>query len=142
MADLQRISLDEVVGYFDTLEDPRSTINRQHPLVSVVVIAMMAVLAGASGPTAIAKWAAMKKEILLQVLYLPNGIPGKVVFRRVLMLLQPGFSSLFLNWLRSQVRAAAAMGVSNRCSVDGKTARRSHDRRRPGRFARGQRVGQ
>ena len=57
MAKVQQVCLDEVVGYFDELEDPRSTINLKHPLVSVVVIAMMAVLAGAGGPTAIAKWA-------------------------------------------------------------------------------------
>jgi Cu+-exporting ATPase len=40
-----RITLEEVVGYFDELEDPRSTINQKHPFVSVLVIALMAVLA-------------------------------------------------------------------------------------------------
>ena len=40
MADIQRISLDEVTRQFHELEDPRSTVNRQHPLVSVVVIAL------------------------------------------------------------------------------------------------------
>ncbi len=49
MADSRHISLDEVVGHFAELEDPRSTVNLQHPLVSVVVIALMAVLAGAGG---------------------------------------------------------------------------------------------
>jgi hypothetical protein len=51
MADNSRIGLDEVVRYFEELEDPRSTINRRHPLTSVVVIAMMGVLAGARGPS-------------------------------------------------------------------------------------------
>lgn len=50
-------SLDEVLVHFVELEDPRSEVNRLHPLSSVVVIAIMAVLAGASGPTGIAKWA-------------------------------------------------------------------------------------
>ena len=50
---------------FAELEDPRSDVNRQHPLVSVIVIAVMGVLAGASGPTAIARWAALKEEFLL-----------------------------------------------------------------------------
>src|SRR5260370_39448172 len=90
MPKVQQVCLDEVVGYFDELEDPRSTVNLKHPLVSVVVIAMMAVLAGAGGPTAIAKWAAIKEEFLLKVLKLPNGIPRKDVFRRVLALLKPG----------------------------------------------------
>ena len=130
MAKIQ-VSLDEVLGYFDDLEDPRSTVNLKHPLVSVVVIAMMAVLAGAGGPTAIAKWAALKAEFLLQVLQLPNGIPRKDVFRRVLATLQPGaFQACFAQWLQSlRAKAAEAAGVDKPVlAVDGKTARRSHDR--------------
>src|SRR5688572_13200708 len=131
MAEIQHVSLDEVVGYFDELEDPRSTVNLQHPLVSVVVIAMMAVLAGAGGPTAIARWAAFKEEFLVKVLKLPNGIPRKDVFRRVLALLQPGaFQTCFVNWLESlRAQAAEATGVEQPVlAVDGKTLRRSHDR--------------
>ncbi len=132
MVDVQRISLDEVVQHFTELEDPRSTVNLQHPLVSVVVIALMAVLAGASGPTAIAKWAAFKEEFLLNALNLPNGIPRKDVFRRVLMALRPGaFQACFVNWLNSlRATAAAATGVEQPIlAVDGKTVRRSHDRK-------------
>jgi len=131
MADIQRIRLDEVVLHFEELEDPRSTVNRQHPLVGVIVIALMAVLAGASGPTAIARWAALKEEFLVKVLNLPNGIPRKDVFRRVLMALKPGvFQACFANWLQSlRATAAAATGVEQPVlAVDGKTARRSHDR--------------
>ena len=67
MAKIQHVTLDEIIGYFDELEDPRAETNRKHPLVSVVVIAMMAVLGGAGGPTAIARWAALKEEFLLAV---------------------------------------------------------------------------
>jgi predicted transposase YbfD/YdcC len=131
VANLQRVSLDEVVVHFQQLEDPRSTINQRHPLVSVVVIALLAVLAGAGGPTAIARWAALKEEFLLQVLDLPNGIPRKDVFRRVLMVLNPAaFQAGFANWLQSlRSEAAATTGVGQPIlAVDGKTARRSHDR--------------
>lgn len=124
------VTLDEVVGYFDELEDPRSTVNLKHPLVSVVVIAMMAVLAGAGGPTAIAKWAAFKADFLLKVLKLPNGIPRKDVYRRVLATLKPGaFQACFASWLKSlRANAAEATGVDKPVfAVDGKTARRSHD---------------
>jgi predicted transposase YbfD/YdcC len=131
MADIQRVGLDEIIRHFEELEDPRSTVNLQHPLVSVVVIALMAVLAGANGPTAIAKWASCKQELLLKVLHLPNGIPRKDVFRRVLAAVKPGaFQACFANWLQSlRATAAAATGVERPVlSVDGKTARRSHDR--------------
>lgn len=132
MVDRQHFSLDEVVPHFEELEDPRSAINRRHPLVSVVVIAMLAVLAGAGGPTGIAEWAALKEEFLLNTLDLPNGIPRKDVFRRVLMTLRPGaFQACFANWLNSlRATAAAATGVDQPVfAVDGKTARRSHDRK-------------
>src|SRR5262245_378311 len=129
MAKVQRIGLDEVIGYFDDLEDPRDTVNRKHPLVSVVVIAMMAVLSGAGGPTAIARWAALKAEFLLRVLPLPNGIPRKDVFRRVLGLLQPAaFQACFATWLETlRDQAAEASAVDQPVfAVDGKTVRRSH----------------
>jgi predicted transposase YbfD/YdcC len=133
MAELQHISLDEVVLHFAELEDPRSTVNLQHPLVSVVVIALMATLAGAGGPTAIARWAALKAEFLSNALDLPNGIPRKDVFRRVLMAVRPGaFQACFVNWLNSlRATAAAATGEKQPIlAVDGKTARRSHDHKK------------
>lgn len=131
MADRIRIGLDEVVRHFEELEDPRSSVNRRHPLVSVVVIAIMAVLAGAGGSTAIAKWAVMKEELLSRLLPLPNGIPRKDVYRRVLATLKPAaFQACFVNWLEAlRARACAATDVGQPVlAVDGKTLRRSHDR--------------
>src|SRR6516162_1950362 len=99
MSDVRRITLDEVVRHFEDLEDPRCPVNRKHPLVSVVVIAVMA---GAGGPTAIARWAALKEEFLVTALDLPDGAPGKDVFRRVLMALRPeAFRARFVSWLES-----------------------------------------
>ena len=133
MAETIRIGVNDVVRHFEGLEDPRSEINRRHPLVSVVVISLMAVLAGASGPTAIARWALLKEDLLLKLLPLPNGIPRKDVYRRVLSALKPdAFQACFANWLQSlRASAAAASGVEQPIlAVDGKTLRRSHDRSR------------
>jgi predicted transposase YbfD/YdcC len=132
MADIERIGVGEVLRHFEELDDPRSAVNLQHPLASVVVIALMAILAGASGPTAIARWAALKEDLLVRVLDLPHGVPRKDVFRRVLMALKPAaFQACFANWLRSlRAAAATASGVTRPVlAVDGKTARRSHDRK-------------
>jgi predicted transposase YbfD/YdcC len=133
MGKVQHVCLDEVIGFFDELEDPRSDINQKHPLVSVVVIAMMAVLAGAGGPTAIAKWAKLKAEFLQELLDLPHGTPRKDVFRRVLSLLKPeAFQHCFKNWLHAlRANAIEAAGVDKPIlAVDGKASRRSHDRKK------------
>src|SRR4051794_20307245 len=130
MADSRRVSLDEIVVHFQELEDPRSTINQRHPLVSVLVIALLAVLAGAGGPTAIARWAALKEELLLRVLDLPNGIPRKDVFRRVLMAVKPAaFQACFANWLQSlRAEAVAETGVEQPVMAGGGQAPRGgHD---------------
>ena len=136
MAQTHRISINDIVDYFDELEDPRSPINIKHPLVSVVVIAMMAVLAGANGPTAIAKWAKLKADFLLRALPLPNGVPCKDVFRSVLSLLKPeAFQTCFVIWLKSLRASAQAKAAKEGkpvdkpiFAIDGKTSRRSHDR--------------
>ena len=125
-----RSKLDEIVASFSTLEDPRSHINRRHPLPSILVIAVLAVLAGAAGPTAIARWAKFKEDLLTGILDLPNGIPGKDVFRRVLMMLKPeAFEAAFNAWIaRLRDEAIAETGVDRPIiAIDGKTARRSHD---------------
>lgn len=125
-----RSRLDEIVASFATMEDPRSHINRRHPLPSVLVIAVLAVLAGAAGPTAIARWAECKADLLGSLLDLPHGIPGKDVFRRVLMALKPeAFEAAFNAWI-AQLRDEATAETGVDCpiiAIDGKTARRSHD---------------
>ena len=130
MADV-RVGVEEITGFFSDLEDPRCSINQKHPLDSVIVIAIMAVLAGSTGPTSIAKWAKLKKDFLQGVLNLPNGVPRKDVFRRVLSLLKPeGFQACFAEWLMS-LRRKAAEGCDVQqptFAIDGKTARRSHDK--------------
>src|SRR3954463_2118326 len=125
-----RSRLDEIVASFSTMEDPRSRINRRHPPPSVLVIAALAVLAGAAGPTAIARWAECKADLLLGLLDLPYGIPGKDVFRRVLMMITPeAFGDAFNTWVAHlRGEATAETGVDRPIiAIDGKTARRSHD---------------
>ena len=126
-----RIDVEEITCHFHELEDPRSSVNQKHPFVSVVVIAIMAIISGSNGPTSVAEWAEYKKTFLLRVLDLPNGIPRKDVFRRVLCLLNPAaFQACFTSWLTSLRDAAAkANGLTQPIfAVEGKTLRRSHDR--------------
>ena len=94
----------------------------------------MGVLAGADGPTGISKWAVAKKDLLLQALDLPHGIPSRDVIRRVLSAVKvDAFQSCFVCWLNSLRDAAKEKaGVSaeekTHMAIDGKTMRRSHNR--------------
>ena len=128
-ADLRTSPL-EIANYFAELSDPRAAVNRLHPLSSVLVIAIMAILAGAKGPTGIARWAQTKAAFLGGCLPLPHGVPCKDVFRIVLSRLNPLiFQACFAKWLESlQLQAKEAHSITRPVfSVDGKTNRRSHD---------------
>ena len=128
--------LSEVVCHFEKLEDPRSTINRLHPLPSVLTISLMAVLAGADGPTGIFKWAVAKKDLLIGTLDLPHGIPSRDVIRRVLSAVKvDAFQSCFVGWLNSLRDAAKEKsGMTDEdkhhVAIDGKTMKGSHNRAR------------
>lgn len=124
-------SLADIAKHFDQLPDPRSAINRVHPLSSVIVIAILAILAGCNGPTAIARWAQVKEQFLVGGLGLAGGVPRKDVFRVVLTLLNPRvFQACFTEWLKAmQLAAMDQLGIDRPVlAIDGKTNRRSHDK--------------
>jgi len=119
-----------LLRFFDDLPDPRSRVNRLHRLGDVIVIAVCAVMANADGPTAIASWAKLNKPWLRKHLALPNGIPGKDTFRRVLGLLNPvAFQQCFQQWLDTLSLPGDPSGDRPHIAIDGKTMRRSHDRK-------------
>ena len=120
-----------LLRFFDDLPDPRSSVNRLHRLGDVIVIAICAVMALADGPTAIAQWAKLNERWLRRHLKLPNGIPGKDTFRRVLSLLHPAaFQQCFQQWLNSLSVSTDDESDSDRhIAIDGKTLRRSHDKK-------------
>jgi len=87
----------------------------------------MGVLAGSDGPTAIARWAVAKKDLLMQALDLPHGIPSRDVIRRVLSALKvDAFQSCFACWLNSlrdvaKEKAGISAELKDHVAIDGKT---------------------
>lgn len=129
---------DDVVDireYFKELKDPRSTINQKHLLEDLIVICVLAVIAGADGPNAIGIWANSHRDWLIRHLPLPGGIPSHDTIGRLLAALQPhAFQSCFENWIaaiKSEVVETTPDEPVEReiIAVDGKTLRRSHDHR-------------
>ena len=121
------VDVGSIGSHFESLSDPRHTRNRKHLLVDIVVISICGILCGASGPTAIHRWAKSKREWLAKHLALPNGIPSRDCLRRLLMILQPeAFQKCFEEWITSGIEAEAT-GQRRLVAIDGKCCRRSQD---------------
>lgn len=129
MTDAENVDVDSILENFRELEDPRSTINRHHLLGDLIVISIMAVIAGADGPVAIGVWAANNKAWLQERLKLPGGIPSHDTIGRLLVALKPAaFQTCFAAWI-AQVAPLQNESDLNQIAIDGKVLRRSHDRR-------------
>jgi len=120
-----KILSKSVLKHFQQLEDPRANRGRNHSLVSIITIAILAVLAGADGFLAIEAYGVAKQSWLETFLDLPNGIPSHDTFGRVLAMLEPKqLQSGFLAWI-GEITEKLNIELIH---IDGKTARNSYDR--------------
>ena len=126
--------LGDLLDCLDAVDDPRQEAKVEHRLVDVLAIAVCAVLAGAESFEDIALYGEAKRPWLSQHLALADGVPSHDTVRRVLMLIDPAqFEDAFLAWTRAAFGpgdAEIAGDAPVQIAVDGKTLRRSFDRRR------------
>ena len=131
---MQVVTHDDAVSmleYFDGLDDPRSSINRQHLLGDLIVISVCGVLVGADGPKAIGVWARTHAEWLKKYLELPHGIPSHDTIGRLLAALRPAaFQACFEQWIASLRQGLDGDVTDEVIAIDGKALRRSHNRKK------------
>jgi predicted transposase YbfD/YdcC len=114
-----------LVKHFAALEDPRVERTKLHPLVSILVIALCAVICGAESWDDIALFGKAKEAWFKSFLDLPHGIPSHDTFNRVFAALDPQqFAACFVAWMKAVAEILPAQVIA----IDGKTVRRSHDR--------------
>lgn len=110
--------------HFGQLEDPRLDRKKRHSLIDIIGVTIAAVIAGAETWVDVERFGNAKVEWLRTFLALPNGIPSHDTFGRFFALLDPvQFQRRFIEWVR-----AVHEQVTGVVAIDGKTARRSHDR--------------
>jgi predicted transposase YbfD/YdcC len=114
-----------VLKHFQHLPDPRVGRTQDHGLVAIITIAILAVLSGADGFTAIEAYGNAKQAWLETFLDLPHGIPSHDTFGRVFGMLEPQeLENSFLSWVTSITQK---LGIEL-IHIDGKTAKGSYDR--------------
>ncbi len=114
-----------LVEHFGSLKDPRIERKNSHHLIDIVVIAICGIICGADDWVSISEFGRSKESWFRTFLELPNGIPSHDTFGRVFSLISPtGFQRCFTRWMRSLTGVFEGL-----VAVDGKTLRRSHDRR-------------
>ncbi|MCW5319062.1 ISAs1 family transposase [Nostoc sp. KVJ3] len=91
----------------------------------MLVIAILAIIAGAQGWEDIENYGISKQTWLEEFLALPNGIPSDDTFRRVFELIDPeALNRCFLRWVETLITNMGGEIIP----IDGKTIRGSYDR--------------
>lgn len=114
-----------IISCFSHLKDPRVVGRTEHKLIDIIVIAICAIICGATEWKQICAFGNLRKNWLKDFLALPNGIPSAYTFRRVFNLINPEtFQICFIEWSRQVSKISSGEIIA----IDGKTLRNSHHR--------------
>jgi predicted transposase YbfD/YdcC len=115
-----------LLEHFGEVADPRIDRHKEHKLIDILVIAICAILCGANDWVAVETFGKAKRVWFERFLDLAHGIPSHDTFGRVFARVSPeALQTCFLGWIQAVAQVTDGQVVA----IDGKTLRRSYDRR-------------
>jgi predicted transposase YbfD/YdcC len=121
------------LDYFREMPDPRQPGKVSYRLDEILLLALMAVLAGAEGFTDIARFGQKKIDLLRRFLPYANGTPSHDHLGDIFASLDPAaFRRCFTAWVGALTKTPVEL-----VAIDGKTSRRSGSKAAGGRGAAG-----
>ena len=118
----EEMTTASILEYFAAVADPRIERSQLHPLASVLVLSLCAVVCGADSFVAIQHFGRAREAWLKTFLDLPNGIPSHDTIGRIFAMLDPkALEEAFRRW----TAAIATLTKGEVVAIDGKTLRRS-----------------
>lgn len=116
----------DLLSIFTEIEDPRVIGRSDYPLLEIIFLCISAVISGCDGWEDIEEFGDSKIDWLKQYLPYESGIPTHDTIARVISRLSPAsFEKCFMEWVKSVEEITAGEIIA----IDGKTLRRSHDRK-------------
>jgi predicted transposase YbfD/YdcC len=117
--ELRKLIREEFLAFVD---DPRVERTRKHPLETIIVISLLAVICGADSFVSIELYATKKYEWLATFLDMSAGVPSHDTIGRVFSTLNPkSLAEAFRRWTLAMTNASQEKLIA----IDGKTLRRS-----------------
>ena len=115
-----------ILTHFATLEDPRQHAKVLYPLVEILLLALSATVAGSDDFVETTLWGQENQSFLRRFFPDENGTPSHDTLCDVFAAIDPElFKTCFLAWVED-----LRDGAPEVIAIDGKTSRRSHDRRK------------
>lgn len=116
-------ALELIEAHFGSIPDFRDERGKRHPLIEIIVIAILSIICGADEFTEMEEFGQAKETFLKTFLELRNGIPSHDTFGRIFSLLPPEeFRDCFISWVQSLCDLHGDI-----VNIDGKALRRSFD---------------
>ena len=113
------------LDHFEGLEDPRQRGKVVYPLDEVLLLCLLAVLAGAETIVDIARFGEKKLDLLRRFRRFEDGTPSHDQLGTILAMLDAeGFQKCFVAWVSAITGSAAEV-----IAIDGKTSRRSYQKK-------------